>query len=112
MSALHQQTHNPSLAHWVLWVAPTKENMKDIASLDQETKTKNLLLHPKQPSLVMNALIQALESGLYDSIKIAKKQLTQRDQNVLQLRALRAGVAIEWTDSQPSLNQASQLSLI
>ncbi|MFT6260261.1 MAG: hypothetical protein ACJASH_000816 [Bermanella sp.] len=60
----------------------------------------------------MNALLQALESGFYNSIKMAKSQLALRDQNILQLRAIRFGVMLEWTDCAPRLNKASQLSLI
>ena len=112
MNALLKDTQNPSLQHWSLWVAPSKEQLNTIKELDKKVKEKVLLLHPKKPDLIMGSLLQALESGFYDSVKMAKALLTQRDQNILQLRALRSGVSIEWTDSRPSLNKASQLSLI
>jgi hypothetical protein len=112
MSALLKNTESQSLQHWSLWVAPSNQQISFIKDLDQDIQSKILLLHPKQPELLMRSLLQALESGFYNSVKMAKALLTQRDQNVLQLRALRSGVAIEWTDSAPSLNKASQLSLI
>ena len=101
MSALLNNTESQSLQHWSLWVAPSNQQISFIKDLDQDIQSKILLLHPKQPELLMRSLLQALESGFYNSVKMAKALLTQRDQNVLQLRALRSGVAIEWTDSAP-----------
>jgi cell division inhibitor SulA len=112
MNALLKDSSAQSLHHWSLWVAPSSQQISSIKDLDADTKAKILLLHPKHPELLMRSLLQALESGFYQSVKMAKTLLTQRDQNILQLRALRFGVDIEWTDNSPSLNKASQLSLI
>jgi len=112
MNALLKDSLEQSIHHWSLWVAPSAAQIKTIKGLKKEDQAKILLLHPKQPEFIMTSLLQALESGFYHSMRLAKALLTQRDQNILQLRAIRSGVSIEWTDSQPRLNKASQLSLI
>jgi cell division inhibitor SulA len=112
MNTQLQDKTDSSLGHWELWVSPSQGNIEKLKESNQQIKSKTLMLHPKKPELLMTALLQALESGLYSTIKMAKIQLAQRDQNILQLRAIRFGVAIDWTDCSPSLNKASQLSLI
>ena len=112
MNTQLQDKADASLGHWELWVSPSQVNIDKLKESSQQIQSKTLLLHPKKPEFVMTALLQALESGLYSTIKMAKMQLAQRDQNILQLRAIRFGVAIDWTDCSPSLNKASQLSLI
>jgi cell division inhibitor SulA len=112
MNTQLQDKADSSLGHWELWVSPSQDNIEKLKGSSQQIQSKTLMLHPKKPEFIMTALLQALESGLYSTIKMAKMQLAQRDQNILQLRAIRFGVAIDWTDCSPSLNKASQLSLI
>jgi cell division inhibitor SulA len=112
MNTQLQNSVNASANHWALWVSPSQDSIAKLKDSDTSTQSKTLLLHPKKPELIMSALLQALESGLYSTVRMAKAQLAQRDQNILQLRALRFGVEVEWTDSAPRLNRASQLSLI
>jgi cell division inhibitor SulA len=112
MNTQLQNSVNTSANHWALWVSPSQDSIAKLKGSDTSTQSKTLLLHPKKPELIMSALLQALESGLYSTVRMAKAQLAQRDQNILQLRALRFGVEVEWTDSAPRLNRASQLSLI
>jgi len=112
MNALLENSRNPSANHWDLWVSPSSNQVNTLKQLNPELQSRVLLLHPKNKDMIMSSLLQALESGLYSTIRLAKRNLAQREQNILQLRAIRSGVSIEWTDSQPSLNKASQLSLI
>lgn len=112
MGALLENNKNPSFNHWDLWVSPSTKQVNTLKQLDSESQSRILLLHPKKKDMVMSSLLQALESGLYCNIRLKKSSLTQREQNILQLRAIRAGVSVEWIDNQPSLNKASQLSLI
>ena len=112
MNTLLQSNTNTSSSHWALWVSPTSTDIDRLKLSDGLAQSKTLMMHPKKPEFLMTALLQALESGFYSGIKLAKSQLALRDQNILQLRAIRFGVALEWTDCAPRLNKASQLSLI
>ncbi len=112
MSALLQMESEISQHHWMLWISPSKEQIKQIKQLPLSEQQRVLMLHPKKPEQICRAIELAITSGNYQSITLERNMIPAQQQPMLELLAIRNQTHINWLGRRNQLNSASQLSLI
>ena len=112
MNTLQKTNESQSMHYWMLWVSPTPQQTKEIRNLPETQRSKVLMLHPKDLNKLQGTLNIAISSGLYQSITMEKILLSQHQRHQIQALAARHNTVITWLSTKPSLNSASQLSLI
>ncbi len=112
MSALLQMKSEISQHHWMLWISPSKEQIKQIKQLPLSEQQRVLMLHPKKPEQICHAIELAITSGNYQSITLERNMIPAQQQPMLELLAIRNQTHINWLGRRNQLNSASQLSLI
>lgn len=112
MSALLQMETEISQHHWMLWISPTKDQIKQIKQLPHSDQQRVLMLHPKKPEQLCNALELAITSGNYQSITLEREIIPTHQQPMLELLAIRNQTHINWLGRRNQMNSASQLTLI
>ncbi|WP_283786537.1 hypothetical protein QNI23_008875 [Bermanella sp. WJH001] len=112
MNALLKSDTQPSNHYWMLWISPNASQMQQIKQLSTDEQQRVLMLHPKKPEQLCNALEIAITSGNYLSITLDRAIIPARQQQTLELLALRNHTHINWLTRRPAMNSASQLTLI
>ena len=112
MNALLKSDTQPSNHYWMLWISPNASQIQQIKRLPADEQQRVLMLHPKKPEQLCSALEMAITSGNYLSITLDRDIIPTRQQQTLELLALRNHTHINWLTRRPALNSASQLTLI
>lgn len=112
MNALLKSDTQPSNHYWMLWISPNASQIQQIKRLPATEQQRVLMLHPKKPEQLCSALEMAITSGNYLSITLERDIIPTKQQQILELLAIRNHTHINWLTRRPAMNSASQLTLI
>lgn len=112
MNALLKNESGMSSHYWMMWIAPSPEEKRQIKTLPPEQKQRVLMLHPKNASQIVNALQTAITSGLYHSITLDKALIPNHQHQFIEMMAMKYCTHINWLKKAPVMNSACQMSLI